>query len=119
MWNARGHVCDFAAAADHHLSDWCSLHQGEIAPEVRDALNPAEERREVSHVDYQDVARPAVSRWQPQQGVKFLVSSGDERMWPLKIDGLAREHPDPWIVVTGQCVVRQMHVESERGNLVE
>src|SRR5262245_11972034 len=88
-----------------------SPHSREIAPEVRETLRSAEQRREVRRVDEQDVAGALALRRHPEQRVELLVARRRERMRALEIDGLLSEHADATRVLRRDSVVRQMRVE--------
>src|SRR5438045_4050512 len=69
-----------------------SFHQGQVSPEIRDAIGNAEEHGEVRRVGHHDVAGALGIRREPEQTVELGVASLRERVRSLHIDGLPCEY---------------------------
>ena len=96
-----------------------SVHQRQIAPEVRQTVRAAEKRGEIRGVDEHDVAGALLVRRHPEQAIELRVAGRSERVRPVEIDRLARQQMDRLGVLGGQLVVRQMRMEIERRDVLE
>src|SRR6185437_37103 len=94
-------------------------HRRNVLPEVLQTIGTTKQGGEVCGVNQKDLARPRFVRRHPKETVEFLVACGGERMWSIRIDRLPGEHIDFAAMLVGQCVMRQMRVEIERGNVVK
>ena len=56
-------------------------------------------------------------RRHPQQAVEFLVARLGERMRPIEVDRLPREHMDSFAVLLRQRIVRQVRMKIEGGDI--
>src|SRR5215471_13615970 len=96
-----------------------SSHRREVAPEVLQTLRAPEEGREVRQVNEQDVAGASALRRHPEEQVELLVARGRERVGPIRVDGLPRQHSDVPGVLPGQLVMGQVLVEAEIRHLLQ
>jgi len=85
-----------------------SSHRRQILPKILQTVRSAKQCREISRVDHHNVARTIADRRQPEQAVKIAVTRCGERVRPIWIDWLARQHLHGVPVVVGQFVMRQM-----------
>src|SRR6516162_6893167 len=96
-----------------------SLHQGEIAPEVLQALVHAKQCGEMGRVDEQNISNALTIGRHPEQAVEFLIAGGGERVRTVEIDRLTREQMDRLAGLICDFVVWQMGMETERRYIVE
>src|SRR5580704_16245861 len=95
-----------------------SPHDGEILPEILEAVIAAKKRGEIGRVDQDDVSGSPVAGRHPKEAIELPVARFGEGMRKLEIDRLAREDLNFLAIRIAQFIVRQMRMQIERRNVV-
>src|SRR6185503_10496881 len=91
-----------------------SLHCRDISPEISQAVVGAKQRAEDRGISEQNIAGAIAVGRHPEEHVEFGIALFEKRMRPRLIDWLFRQHAYR-SVIRSDCVMRQVHVEIERG----